>query len=343
MNRLIGENNGFSWPRVRHTALNRKQVNATILEDFCTEIIFAEREQKLIHECNMVKIGSIWKPLILETQMAVPMFIQICRDAVGNETKPVGFGGLEYTANQFYMKFSNKGRPLKIHELHFFLNNFLATAEQMIEKWSKEEYALKIKDQATFERNIQFLFNTALGEACNIEYAKMQERKYPSTNLLEQFLDKLKTLSPTRRPEIVVKRGVIPLAPGGLSRECVEGMWTMLAQLPEEQWINMLRPPEARQVDFKVFRYLIFYSRFDGPKFNHFWDLGGAITFAFSMNSAAVLEFSSETPQLMIRKAKAKADQTAEVLPEPYASTPQCRFFGSYSEDNKEDKILRFW
>ena len=293
----------------------------------------------------MVRLGKQWKQNIMEMQMAVPMFLQLCRNLNSSRMElPHEFKGFDHALNKFYIKFAEQHGPLRVQELHFFLNNLLVTAEQICARSKERKFHLEIKCLATFERNVRYLFNSGLAEICNGEYAEMQNRQYPSTILMNQLIEAIFEDSDLLPPKIQLNKEVIPIALDGLSRECVEGMWILIARArKEEAWQSIFGARVSGDQQLKVYRYVMFYSRIDGPAVNHFWDLEGAITFDFGGNSTKTLEFTWETSMNEIRQTQTKADKVSELLPEPYCSTPEKRFFNAVAEDWKEDKILKFW
>ena len=78
MNRLLDGEQRFSWPRLRHSILNRKMIAGGKIEDFCTEIVFAERFSEDYSPEKKMKLGEIWRDLITDTQIATEKFIGFC-------------------------------------------------------------------------------------------------------------------------------------------------------------------------------------------------------------------------------------------------------------------------
>ena len=345
MNRLTDPSVRFSWPRTRNKILKTSLKNATLVEHMCSEVIFVEKAAEDYDERALMQLGKQWGKMARATQKAIPILVDVCKNMAGSEpktTKLNRFKSFYKTLDKFCEKHSNAYMELNIGRVHFKLNHILEVLKQIMVHENRNALYLGIEDLVTFQKNVAFLLNFAIGERFNIWYAEHKKESYPNVSSINELLELILDDQVTLEPKIRLNKEVYPVTIGGGTIEIEEGHWaiiTTIGQLPGLFGQTGLGPSHSSELfrtsivpKYRTYRFVSFFSRTWGPRGLDFWPLKGIITFDFGNDSASALEMSRTASDDEWRKVLDGALKKSELLPEPMLSTPAFRILGSLAE-----------
>ena len=345
MNRLTDPKVRYSWPRTRNKIQKTSLENSTLVEHMCSEVIFVEKIAEIYDVRKLTQIGKRWGEIARTTQKAIPMLVDICKSMAGSESKTTKlnrFRSFYKILDRFCEKHSNAYMELNIGRMHFKLNHVIEVLKQIMAHENRSALYLGIEDFATFQKNITFVLNFAIGEQFNIWYAEYKNEPYPNTCLIDELLETVVNDQTTLEPKITLNKEVYPVTVGGGTIEIEKGHWAIVTEIGQypglfgQAGLGPGHPSALFGVSivpkYRTYRFVSFFSRTWGPRVLDFWPLKGIITFDFGNDSASALEMSRTASDDEWRKVFDGALRKSELLPEPLLSTPAFRILGSLAE-----------